>query len=90
MSKVKSLSELTSMATDIAPRMFGEIFEDGQFRGHMSKSDIPPHVVVIGDYQLWTLGSEEVGIGFTPTGEMGIFKVADFEPYLKAFFGLNF
>lgn len=72
------------------PRMFGEVFEDGQFRGHMSKVDTPPFVTVIGDYQLWTLGEDEVGIGFRPTGEMGIFKVADFEPYLKAFFGLNF
>jgi hypothetical protein len=33
---------------------------------------------------------EEIGMGFRPTGEMGIFKTADFEPYLKAFFGLNF
>ncbi len=93
MSKVKSLSELASTAADIAPRMFGEVFEDGQFRGHMSKADTlphPPHVIVIGDYQMWSLGSEEVGIGHLPTGEMGIFKTADFEPYLKAFFGLNF
>jgi hypothetical protein len=45
---------------------------------------------VIGDYLLWTLDGEDIGIGFRPTGEMGIFKVADFEPYLKAFFGLNF
>jgi hypothetical protein len=90
MGKVKSLGELASMATEIAPRMFGEIFEDGQFRGHMSKADTPLHVIVIGDYQLWTLGEGEVGIGFVPTGEMGIFKTADFEPYLKAFFGLNF
>jgi len=35
-------------------------------------------------------GGEEIGIGFRDTGEMGIFKVADFEPYIKAFFGLNF
>jgi hypothetical protein len=36
------------------------------------------------------LDKDEIGIGYRNTGEMGIFKVADFEPYLKAFFGLNF
>ena len=78
------------MATEIAPRMFGEIFEDGQFRGHMIKADAPQHAMVIGDYLVWSLGTDEIGIGYHPTGEMGIFKIADFEPYLKAFFGLNF
>lgn len=91
MGKVKSLGELSAMATDIAPRMFGEIFEDGQFRGHMSKADTPAHVIVVGDYLLWKLeGNEDIGIGYRPTGEMGIFKSEDFEPYMKAFFGLNF
>jgi hypothetical protein len=71
--------------------MFGEIFADGQFRGHMKLNDIPKDTLVIGDYLLWSLqDSEEIGIGHRNTGEMGIFKVADFEPYLKAFFGLNF
>lgn len=90
MSKVKSLSELASLASDIAPRMFGEVFADGQFRGSYKIDDVPNHAMVIGDYLLWTLDGEDIGIGFRPTGEMGIFKVADFEPYLKAFFGLNF
>lgn len=91
MSKVKSLSELTSLASDIAPRMFGEVFADGQFRGSYKIDDVPNHAMVIGDYLLWPLeGGEDIGIGYRPTGEMGIFKVADFEPYLKAFFGLNF
>ena len=91
MSKVKSLSELASLASDIAPRMFGEVLQDGQFRGVYRIDDVPRHAMVIGDYLLWPLeGGEEVGIGFRPTGEMGIFKSADFEPYLKAFFGLNF
>jgi hypothetical protein len=71
--------------------MFGEIFADGQFRGHMKLNDIPKDTLVIGDYLLWSLQDrEEIGIGHRNTGEMGIFKVADFEPYLKAFFGLNF
>ena len=90
MGKVKTLGELSNMATDIAPRMFGEIFDDGQFRGHMSKADTPAHVIVVGDYLLWKLGDGEIGIGYQPTGEMGIFKSEDFEAYIKAFFGLNF
>ena len=91
MSKVKSLSELSSLASDIAPRMFGEVFADGQFRGHYKVDDVPRHAMVIGDYLLWPLeGGEEIGMGFRPTGEMGIFKTADFEPHLRAFFGLNF
>jgi hypothetical protein len=96
MSKVKGLSELLrermeEQLTDHAPRMFGEVFDDGQFRGHYKIDDVPRHAMVIGDYLLWPLdGGEEIGMGFRPTGEMGIFKTADFEPYLKAFFGLNF
>jgi len=73
------------------PKVFGEIFVDGQFRGHMELNDIPKNTLVIGDYLLWTLDNpEEMGIGHRNTGEMGVFKTADFEPYLKAFFGLNF
>ena len=96
MSKVKSLSEqlrerMDEQLTDHTPRMFGEVFEDGQFRGHYKVDDVPRHAMVIGDYLLWPLdGGEEIGMGYRPTGEMGIFKTADFEPYLKAFFGLNF
>ena len=95
MSKVKGLAEQLAermeAQTDHAPRMCGEVFEDGQFRGHYKIDDVPRHAMVIGDYLLWPLdGGEEIGMGFRPTGEMGIFKTADFEPYLKAFFGLNF
>jgi hypothetical protein len=32
----------------------------------------------------------EIGIAYIPTGEMGTFKTAEFETYIKAFFGLNF
>ena len=94
MSKVKSLLERQtrlSSATDHAPQMFGEVFADGQFRGHYKIDDVPRHAMVIGDYLIWVLDDpEEFGMGYRPTGEMGIFKTADFEPYLKAFFGLNF
>lgn len=79
------------MGTDHAPRMFGEVLPDGQFRGQYKIDDVPNHAMVIGDYLLWTLDDKsEIGIGYRNTGEMGIFKTADFEPYLKAFFGLNF
>jgi hypothetical protein len=76
--------------TDHAPRMFGEVMADGQFRGHYKIDDVPNHAMVIGDYLLWKVDGEEIGIGYRTTGEMGIFKIADFEPYMKAFFGLNF
>ena len=76
---------------DHTPRIFGEVLQDGQFRGVYKIDDVPRHAMVIGDYLLWPLdGGEEIGIGHRNTGEMGIFKSADFEPYLKAFFGLNF
>jgi hypothetical protein len=79
------------MSTDHAPRMFGEVLPDGQFRGQYKIEDVPRHAMVIGDYLLWKLdGGEEIGIGYRNTGEMGIFKTADFEPYIKGFFGLNF
>ena len=72
------------------PRLFGEIFDDGQFRGQYKIDDVPHHAMVIGDYLLWSLQDDSIGMGHRNTGEMGIFKKADFEPYLKAFFGLNF
>lgn len=79
------------MNNDQAPRMFGEVLPDGQFRGHFAKADLPSHGMVVGDYLFWSLeGGEEIGIGCRTTGEMGIFKTADFEAYVKAFFGLNF
>jgi hypothetical protein len=46
--------------------------------------------MAIGDYLLWPLNGDEFGMAYRFTGEMGIFKTADFEPYMKAFFGLNF
>ena len=90
MSKVKEVLHKLEEATGHAPRMFGEVFADGQFRGHYTVDDVPRHAMVIGEYLLWPLEGDEFGMGYRPTGEMGIFKTADFEPYLKAFFGLNF
>ena len=90
MSKVKEVLHKLEEATGHAPRMFGEVFADGQFRGNYMTDDVPKNAMVIGDYLLWSLEGGEFGMGYRPTGEMGIFKTADFEPYLKAFFGLNF
>jgi hypothetical protein len=90
MNSGEDLKRKLETATDHAPRMFGEVFADGQFRGHYKVDDVPNHAIVIGDYLLWKLDGDEFGMGYRTTGEMGIFKVADFEPYLKGFFGLNF
>ena len=47
--------------------------------------------IVIGNYALWNLNDDDAfGITFIPTGEMGGFHRADFEAYVKGFFGLNF
>ena len=72
------------------PRMFGEVFEDGQFRGSHEMPNVLNHAVTVGDYTVWEMGDGEIGITYRATGEMGVFKVDDFEPYVKAFFGLNF
>jgi len=93
MSKMKELwkrQTRISDATDQAPRMFGEVFADGQFRGHYVRDDMPDNVMRIGEYFVWDLPDGTIGLGYEPTGEMGIFNKADLEPYIKAFFGLNF
>ena len=50
MSKVKEALHKLEEATGHAPRMFGEVFDDGQFRGHYKVDDVPRHAMVIGDY----------------------------------------
>lgn len=74
------------------PQFHGEIFDDGHLRGYLR----PDHekiegAIMVGNYMIWDCNdSESIGIAFMPTGEMGTFKAADFETYIKAFFGLNF
>lgn len=46
--------------------------------------------IFIGDYLVWDIDSDTFGISHLVTGEAGVFKKADFEAYVKAFFGLNF
>jgi hypothetical protein len=67
--------------TDHAPR---------QLRSFYGVDDVPTHAMVVGDYLLWKLDGDDIGIGYRNTGEMGVFKKKDFEPYIAAFFGLNF
>lgn len=72
------------------PPMIGEVFDDGQFRGGLSRDFIPPPTSIqIGDYVLWDSG-ENFYIVFVPTGQMGTFKKEHFESHVAAFFGLHF
>lgn len=77
--------------------MIGEVFEDGQFRGAAERQELAHNTELriamhIGDYMLWVMPTEPdmVGVTYIPSGEMGVFKKADLEPHLAAFFGLNF
>jgi hypothetical protein len=46
----------------------------------------------VGNYMIWDVKTEPdaFGITYLPTGELGMFKKSEFEPYIAAFFGLNF
>jgi hypothetical protein len=94
MGKVKNLLEReTHMASETAtsPQIFGEVFDDGQMRGHYGVDTIPMGKgIVFGDYVIWDAGDNQFGIGYRETGEMGIFNKADFEAHIEAFYGLNF
>jgi hypothetical protein len=48
------------------------------------------HRTHVGNYMIWDADIDTLGITFMGTGEMGLFKKKDFEPYIAAFFGLNF
>ena len=73
------------------PPMLGEIFEDGQFRGHRTRDIAPPPASIqIGDYALWDGDDGTFYILFEPTGEIGAFKKEEFVAHVKAFFGLHF
>ena len=92
MSKIKeSLHVLLTNETTTAPKVFGEVFEDGQMRGQYHVDTIPMGKgIVFGDYILWDAGDNQFGIGYRETGEMGIFNKKDFEAHIEAFYGLNF
>lgn len=73
------------------PPMVGEVFDDGQFRGGLSRDFAqPPVSIKIGDYVLWGNDDDTFYILFEPTGELGAFKKEDFVAHVAAFFGLHF
>ena len=73
------------------PPMLGEVFEDGQFRGHHARDVVPPsESIQIGDYALWDGNDGTFYILFEPTGEIGAFKKEEFASHVSAFFGLRF
>jgi len=78
--------------TDPVPRMFGEVFADGQFRGAVEETagDKLRAMLNVGDYMIWDVDGDSFAITLTTTGEMGVFKKKDFESHVAAFFGLNF
>jgi hypothetical protein len=49
-----------------------------------------PNTVEMPHNMIWDADIDTLGITFMGTGEMGLFKKKDFEPYIAAFFGLNF
>lgn len=73
------------------PPMLGEFFEDGQFRGHLTRAHLTrDEAIQIGDYALWDNDGDTFYILFEPTGEMGVFKKEEFASHVSAFFGLHF
>lgn len=73
------------------PPMTGEVFDDGQFRGHRAPDVRPPPASIrIGDYALWDGDDGTFYILFEPTGEIGAFKKEEFASHVSAFFGLHF
>ena len=76
----------------IPPKIFGEVKDDGSMRGYGDTESVEKYVhsVRLHDYVMWNVDEETIGILYRPSGEMGMFKKADFENYVSAFFGLNF
>ena len=77
---------------DPVPRMFGEVFDDGQFRGmgEIHVGDKLRAMLNVGDYMIWDVDPDSFAITLTTTGEIGVFMKKDFEAHVAAFFGLNF
>ena len=73
--------------------IMGEVFDDGQFRGHTHRLPSPEVTIEdginIGRYTLLDCDKDTFYI-FIDTGEVGVFKKSDFEAHIAAFFGLNF
>jgi len=89
--------KVVNLVYPAAIQMFGEIHEDGQFRGNMKNFNedeqklMKQHGLIrVGEYALWGIEGEDIYICHVPSGEMGAFKKKDFETHVSAFFGLNF
>ena len=73
------------------PPVFGEVFEDGQFRGSTpDPMAFTKGAITFKEYALWDVDADKVGITNLITGEAGVFDKADFEAHVSAFLGLNF
>lgn len=98
MKMKENLSENSSVVlVDPTPPMFGEVFEDGQFRGNMKGFSVDEQkmreqhgLIYIGEYAMWGQGDDDIYLCHMPSGEFGVFKKKDFETHVSAFFGLNF
>lgn len=87
----EALDELREAAWRKNPPMLGEFFDDGQFRGHLTRGHLTrDEAIQIGDYVLWDGDAGTFYILFEPTGEMGAFKKEEFASHVSAFFGLHF
>ena len=89
--------KVVNLVYPAAIQMFGEIHEDGQFRGNIKnfaedeqKLRNQHGLIHVGEYALWGVDGDEIYICYMPSGEMGAFKKKDFETHVSAFFGLNF
>lgn len=77
--------------TKNVPPVVGEVFDDGQFRGHgIAVPDVHlENGIKVGRYTLMD-SDEDTFYIFFDTGEVGAFLKSDFESHIAAFFGLNF
>ncbi len=64
------------MGIEIYHNIFGEVFEDGQFRGSHEMPNVLNHAVTVGDYTVWEMGDGEIGITYRATGE----EIGQMEP----------
>lgn len=98
--KMKEHSSETQDVNDVEPvtiEMFGEVLEDGQFRGNIKNFGVDEErihnqegLIHVGEYAMWGRSGDDIFICHVPSGEMGAFKKKDFETYVSSFFGLNF
>lgn len=91
------MKDAVTLVHPTAIQMFGEVFEDGQFRGNIKNFSVDEQkireqhgLIHIGEYALWGKEDDDIYICHVPSGEMGAFKKKDFETHVSAFFGLNF